>query len=438
MALTCPDCGAQAAPQERFCENCGAALSPPSPAVAPGAAEDGEEGAPPDAEPDETGAHGGTLLDDASNDATDAARYSPILTDDADLDAMPTACAACSAVVAPDGYCEQCGAAAPRRRDHWVDAPATWLAAVCDRGVRHTRNEDAMAVAAVSIPSSLGALVVCDGVSMAPGSDAASLSAARAARDAMITGLLPQLFREAGAAGVPQASGATDGEDVGAGRPGGTAQQTARAGELKARVVAGGAAAQQEAAAEGEGVREGKSPPSCTFVAALVEGRGPGGGPGVLVAGWVGDSRAYWVPDDGGAVQVSQDDSWAAEAMSQGLPREEAESMPQSHAITRWLGADAPDAVPHTAVVALDRPGWVLLCSDGLWNYASDPADMAALVGRTAQDGESAVEVAEALTAWAVEQGGHDNITVALARFDPTGVNLPEETDVVQSEGAAV
>ena len=175
---------------------------------------------------------------------------------------------------------------------------------------------------------------------------------------------------------------------------------------------------------------DSSTPPSCTFVAALLE-RGAADVPGVLVAGWVGDSRAYWLPDGGLAAQVSRDDSWAAEAMAQGVPRAEAERMPQSHAITRWLGADAPDPVPHTAVVALDQPGWVMLCSDGLWNYCSDPAELSALVERTVADlrgepsagaGDGAVDpaaLAEALVAWAVEQGGHDNITVALARFDP-------------------
>jgi serine/threonine protein phosphatase PrpC len=258
----------------------------------------------------------------------------------------------------------------------------------------------------------------------------ASLAAARAARDAMATGLR---LRPAVSGGPVVA---------GSGR-GGTAQQTARAGELAGRVLAGGAAAQERAAAAGHDVPAGKSPPSCTFVGALVE-RTPEQDSGLLVAGWVGDSRAYWLPDDAQGVQVSRDDSWAAEAMAQGLPRAEAETMPQSHAITRWLGADAPDPVPHTAVVALDRSGWVLLCSDGLWNYCSDPVALSELVGRTwsALGPDAApVELAEALVAWAIDQGGHDNITVALARFDPAGeAGRPDDgpqRDTAQPEMAA-
>ncbi len=96
--------------------------------------------------------------------------------------------------------------------------------------------------------------------------------------------------------------------------------------------------------------------------------------------------------------------------------------------------------MPHTGVVALDQPGWVMLCSDGLWNYCSDPTELSALVESTVADrpGEPAgapdravdpAALAEALVAWAVEQGGHDNITVALARFDPVAAVVGDPDD---------
>jgi serine/threonine protein phosphatase PrpC len=405
--MICPSCSAQAGADERFCETCGAALD--------GAAAPATQVAAQPTGPG--GAHDGTLLDDQSLDATDVARRAVVRVQDADLHALPPTCANCGGTVAADGYCEQCGAAAPRKRDHWCDQPASWLAAVCDRGVRHTRNEDAMAVAAAPEPSSLGALVVCDGVSMAPDSDVASLAAARAARDRMIEGLAPRRREPRPSAAAPERS----------------SQRTARAGDFAARIVAAGAVAQEKAALVGQKVPRGKSPPSCTFVAALVE-RSAGVGPGVMVAGWVGDSRAYWLPDGGGAVQVSSDDSWAAEAIASGVPRAEAEAMPQSHAITRWLGADAHDPVPRTAVVPLDRAGWVLVCSDGLWNYCSEASALADLVATTLAarpaDGPPADDpaaLAEELTAWAIGKGGHDNITVALARFDPAAAELVEQ-----------
>ena len=154
----------------------------------------------------------------------------------------------------------------------------------------------------------------------------------------------------------------------------------------------------------------GPNPPSCTFVTAVLEGR-------LLVAGWVGDSRAYWLPDDGAAVQLSADDSWAGEAIAAGFSREEAERAPQAHAITRWFGVDAPDPRPHTVRRLLDRAGWLLVCSDGLWNYCSRAEHLQGLVAMTARrTGPDPARLAEELVSWAKQQGGHDNITVALAR----------------------
>ena len=306
-----------------------------------------------------------------------------------DLAALPVVCAACGGTVAADGYCEQCGTPATRPRDHWIDQPVLWVAAVCDRGVRHSRNEDAVAVAAESAPGSFAALVVCDGVSSAPDSDLASLAAARAARDVL--------------AG-PELAGALEAPDADRGPL--LAQAIDAAG-----LAAHGAASDVASRVAGEGRG---NPPSTTFVAAVLAARR-------LVIGTVGDSRAYWLPDDGDAVQLSTDDSWAAEAMALGLPRDEAESGPNAHAITRWLGADAPDPRPRTVERQLDGAGWVMLCSDGLWNYCSEAGDLAALVARQAAALPPPTPVgplATALVAWAVDAGGADNISVALARVE--------------------
>jgi serine/threonine protein phosphatase PrpC len=68
--------------------------------------------------------------------------------------------------------------------------------------------------------------------------------------------------------------------------------------------------------------------------------------------------------------------------------------------------------------VAVDQPGWVLVCSDGLWNYCSPADDLRSLVGdRVADVGADPLAVASSLCTWANEQGGHDNVTVALARL---------------------
>jgi len=346
-ALLCPSCASPVAVGERFCEACGTDLGGP-PAVVP------PPEAPAPASPPE-----------ATSEAA----------------GPPAECHECGGDVADDGYCTRCGARAPDPRHHVTEQPAPWVAAVCDRGVRHTGNEDAVALAAEPEPGTYAVLVVCDGVSSSTDSDVASLAAARAARDVL-------------ADSGPQAPGAVG---------------TRVAASAKALVLATDAANQAviDHTTDGPG-----NPASCTFVAAVVDSP-------ELVVGWLGDSRAYWLPDDGGTSRLlTTDDSFAAEQIAAGVPRAAAESGPQAHAITRWLGVDAPDHTPRTVSLDLDAPGWVLVCSDGLWNYCSEARDVAALVAATSRSaGSEPLVLAEALVAWANAQGGQDNITVALARI---------------------
>ena len=68
--------------------------------------------------------------------------------------------------------------------------------------------------------------------------------------------------------------------------------------------------------------------------------------------------------------------------------------------------------------MTLTGPGWLLVCSDGLWNYASEPAHLQDLISRlTGAVGAGPLTLAEALVRWSNEQGGKDNISVALARL---------------------
>ena len=121
------------------------------------------------------------------------------------------------------------------------------------------------------------------------------------------------------------------------------------------------------------------------------------------------------------------DDSVAQLRIDSGVSREEAEAGPQAHAITKWLGRDAPDLTPTTGSTELTDPGWLVVCSDGLWNYASDAvvlqqvfaeqaAGSAGGSGGGSGGGVDPLALAEALVRWACDQGGKDNITVALAR----------------------
>jgi len=140
-----------------------------------------------------------------------------------------------------------------------------------------------------------------------------------------------------------------------------------------------------------------------------------------IVVGNIGDTRTYWFPDDGDPIRLSIDDSMAQAQMDLGLSREEAERGMGAHAITKWIGASATDVAPRVMAYKPQQSGWLLVCSDGLWNHVPDAGDfarlMADLVSKAHTDDHghaSPAGVADGLIAYANNCGGHDNITVAL------------------------
>ena len=144
-----------------------------------------------------------------------------------------------------------------------------------------------------------------------------------------------------------------------------------------------------------------------------------------IVVGNIGDTRTYWFPDDGDPIRLSIDDSMAQAQMDLGLSREEAERGIGAHAITKWIGASATDVAPRVMAYKPQQSGWLLVCSDGLWNHVPDAGDfarlMADLVSKAHTDDHghaSPAGVADGLIAHANNCGGHDNITVALWRRD--------------------
>lgn len=293
-------------------------------------------------------------------------------------------CVACRAGrVDTDGYCETCGHAQPRERDH-MEQELDTVAAVSDRGLRHHRNEDAFAVSVTALPDGSPAVVaiVCDGVSSASRPDEASAAAAHTANAALLASL-----------------------------PRGTHPQQA----MHEAIVAAAESVNRLALDTGQPVdpdpHRHTNAPACTLVGAIMAG-------GLLVIGWVGDSRVYWVPDDRthAPARLTEDDSWAAQMVAAGLMNEaEAYADQRAHAITGWLGADSYELEPHTASFKPDRPGLVVVCTDGLWNYAESAEEMAAAVPRDAH--ERPLHGAQVLVGHALDGGGHDNVTVALLPF---------------------
>jgi serine/threonine protein phosphatase PrpC len=270
------------------------------------------------------------------------------------------------AAAGADGHCPSCGRKLPVSRDH-AEIDLRLLAGVTDRGLRHQRNEDAMALATAVGPDGPVALaVVSDGVSSAPRPDEASLMAVRTAMRVLLT--------------------------------------SARAGDDPA--AAAGDAARKAAQALTE-LADPDGSPAATYVSATVDSE-------TVTLCWLGDSRAYWLTTDpASCARLTRDDSIAEEIVAAGVASvDEAMASPQAHVITRWLGADLPDPEPHVARFTPPGPGVVLVCSDGLWNYRAEAADLAALALPAALT--DPLPAAADLAKFAVDKGGLDNITVVL------------------------
>jgi serine/threonine protein phosphatase PrpC len=160
------------------------------------------------------------------------------------------------------------------------------------------------------------------------------------------------------------------------------------------------------------------NPPSATLVAAVLED-------GVVHFCGLGDSRVYLLPDTGDGQILTVDDSMAQVLIAGGMPRAEAEASKQAHSITKWLGKDSTEIVPRVGQAEVTGPGWLLACSDGLWNYASEPSALRAQI--VAAGSADPLAVARHLVEFANASGGQDNITVALARVgevsSPTGAS---------------
>ena len=268
------------------------------------------------------------------------------------------ACATCGGTF-EDGWCTTCGAKQPAARDH-LERELDGLAGVTDRGQHHRRNEDAMALRR---DGAVVVAVIGDGVSSTVDPDRASEAAVEAAADLLVSGADPVDAHRA-------------------------AQEAAAAVEFTPHPDLGA--------------------PSTTFLAARVEGQD------VTVAS-LGDCRAFWFSGDV-ATLLTVDDSWAHEMVASGAMTEaEAMADHRAHVITRWLGQDADDAwEPTVRTFTVSAPGRLLLCSDGLWNYTPEPADVRAAVPDVDVLQDPPIDVARRLVEHANARGGRDNITVAV------------------------
>jgi PPM family protein phosphatase len=275
-------------------------------------------------------------------------------------------CGAKSEAIDNEGFCSVCGFR-KEVQDRLEISIDSHLAGVSDRGLRHHRNEDYLALQTVNNNTHI--LIVCDGVSSSSNPHLAAQAATESACIALITAIKQEEN--------PQSA-------------------------IKSAV----AAALSSLCNIAYDKSINSEPPSTTIVAAVVQQN-------TATIGWLGDSRAYWISGNNSR-QLTKDHSWVSEVVAAGeMTQAEARKSPQANAITRWLGADAiDDAIPTIINFTIPSSGYLLLCSDGLWNYAEQPQQLAKLIQQTSNT--HAIAISQALVEFARQSGGHDNITVAL------------------------
>lgn len=286
-------------------------------------------------------------------------------------------CPSCGAPLQPgDRFCERCGARLDEPRsaegDLRIELDLGVAAAVSDQGLVHHRNEDSFRL---EVRGRNAVVVVCDGISSASAGNVAARDAAKAAGTVLSRAI------------------ADPGRDP----------RDSIVEAIKAAV---------EAVIQVEWTtRVKRVDPSCTLVSAICRG-------GEITVGWVGDSRAYWF-DAAEAHQLTVDDSFAEEGIAKGLlTPEQAARSPFLHSITHWVGPDAPERPPRLVELRPERPGRLVLCTDGMWNYAPSARELGSLIEALPPDAAPAA-VARSLTDMANNRGGHDNITVAVVDIDP-------------------
>ncbi|GAC1383466.1 MAG: protein phosphatase 2C domain-containing protein [Acidimicrobiales bacterium] len=267
-------------------------------------------------------------------------------------------------------------------------APCDEVGAATHVGRSHERDEDAVEVHRVERDGDpFPVMVVCDGVASSSRGDLAAAAAARAAAQVVLS--------------------AADGQ-----------------GELgddqRAHLLRTAAHVAHEAVCEAEiDLVDGKDPSGTTLVAALIyRGRAD--------VVWVGDSRAYLLsaPTDEAPVDIclllTHDHSWVNLVVDRGeMTEEEAEAAPLAHAITRCIGpVESPDparpAEPGHSHAVVPPGSRVILCSDGVSNYGSSPADFTQLVG-SVTGWTTAGDLASGLVGAALRLGGDDDMTAAVA-----------------------
>ncbi|XXT14764.1 protein phosphatase 2C domain-containing protein [Sorangium sp. So ce429] len=175
---------------------------------------------------------------------------------------------------------------------------------------------------------------------------------------------------------------------------------------------------------------EHRSSGTTATVAALCDER--------LLIAQVGDSRAYLLR--GGALtQITRDQTLLQSLLESGkLQPEEAATFEHRGVMLQALGLREQLRIALSAV-ELRREDTLLLCTDGLSDLIDDQRIAAALDAHPDPAAASSALIEAALAA-----GGHDNVTVVVARFDgpwfapPAGDSAPQVVEIAKFSEASI
>ena len=160
---------------------------------------------------------------------------------------------------------------------------------------------------------------------------------------------------------------------------------------------------------EGAITGKGKTGMGCTASAVHIELN-------KMAVAHVGDSRVYLL-HNGALVRLTHDHSYVEELVDAGeITADEARVHPSRSVITRALGSD-PDMYADHFTIDVSAGDRVLLCSDGLSSMVEDSQIEAIAVSSATP--QAAVDN---LVAAALQEGGHDNVTVVVVDVVDDGV----------------
>lgn len=155
---------------------------------------------------------------------------------------------------------------------------------------------------------------------------------------------------------------------------------------------------------------------------------------GRLFVSQIGDSRAYLLRN-GHLNQITKDQSLIGQLIEEGtLTEEEAEKYGAKNIVLQAVGVEESLRVD-TKHWPLLRGDVVLICSDGLSGMVKD-SRLKDVLTESGADIRTAVD---RLILEANDNGGRDNITAVVARFDGEGLRAPMETSggTVEAAGAS-